>query len=251
MENAKIELQKFIEVIDNVKNTLENLLKYKGNRHYKKQLEFYLKDLNRKHTFLKARIDKTEIKDKFKIISNAILYILSESKNNEKLEKIRDLEKFLPELEIEFENLKLNIKSFEIPEEIPMTEYRFDLEEAIKDFDNGCFISSLVLCRRAYEGALVNLYISKENREPIEEIKCRHCKTLIRDKAYMGITKLHNWAIDNKIITERLKQVGFLVTDMGAGAAHPPLVEFPRDKEMAKLGITATITLLKEINKIK
>ena len=67
----------------------------------------------------------------------------------------------------------------------------------------------------------------------------------------MGIAKLHSWAIDNKNITDKLKQVGFLLTDMGAGAAHPPLAEFPRDKEMARLGITATLALLKEINNVK
>ena len=45
-----------------------------------------------------------------------------------------------------------------------------------------------------------------------------------------------------------MKQVGFLLSDMGAGAAHPPLKNFPRDKEIAKLGITATITLLKQLH---
>jgi hypothetical protein len=63
----------------------------------------------------------------------------------------------------------------------------------------------------------------------------------------MGIAKLHNWAISEEVITERLKQVGFLLTDMGAGAAHPPLSPFPRDKELAYLGIASTIALLKEI----
>lgn len=250
MENAKTELQEFADVISKVKTALENIFKYKGNQHYKKQLAASLKELNRSHKFLKARIEKTnkaEIKDKFRTVSDAVSNILSGNKNNEKLETINSLESFWPELEIEFENLKLDIRSFEIPEEIPMTEYRFDIEEAIKDFDNGCFISSLVLCRRAYEGALVVLYKSKEGKEPIEEIKCKHCKNIIRDKAYMGITKLHNWAIDKKTITDKLKQVGFLLTDMGAGAAHPPLVEFSRDKEMARLGITATLALLKEI----
>jgi hypothetical protein len=145
----------------------------------------------------------------------------------------------------------LNIRSFEIPEEIPMTEYRLDLEEAIKDFDNGCFISALVLCRRAYEGALVALYKSKTGKDPVGEIRCKHCKNLIRDKAYMGIAKLHGWAIDDKIITDRLKQVGFLLTDMGTGAAHPPLLDFPRDIEISRLGITATLALLKEINSFK
>ena len=107
------------------------------------------------------------------------------------------------------------------------------------------------MCRRSYEGALVALYRIRENKEPIEEIRCKNCKNTIKDKAYFGITKLHNWAIENKIITNRLKSVGFLLTEIGAGAAHPPLSEFPRDKELARLGITATLALLKEINNIK
>lgn len=251
MEDAKTELQQFVDIINKVKTVLENLSKYKGNQHYKKLLDTSLKELNRSHKFLKAKIDKTnksEIKEKFKTVSDAVTNILSENKTNERLQTIKNLESFWPDLEIEFENLKLNIRSFEIPEEIPMIEYRFDLEEAIKDFDNGCFISSLVLCRRAYEGALVALYKFKNKKDPIEDIKCKHCKNQIRDNAYMGIAKLHGWAIDNKIITDKLKQVGFLLTDMGAGAAHPPLAEFPRDKEMARLGITATLALLKEIH---
>lgn len=254
MEDAKTELQQFIGVINKVKTALENLQKYKGNQHYKKLLDASLKELNRAHKFLKAKIDKTnkdEIKGKFETVSDVVTNMLSDDKNNEKLEAINNLERFWPELEIEFENLKLDIRSFEIPQEIPMTEYRFDLEEAIKDFDNGCFISSLVLCRRAYEGALVALYKSKNKKDPIEDIKCKHCENLIREKSYMGIAKLHGWAIDNKIITDKLKQVGFLLTDMGAGAAHPPLAEFPRDKEIARLGITATLALLKEINNVK
>ncbi len=254
MEDAKAELRQYINIIDKVKAILENLHKYKGNQHYKKQLVASLKELNRSHRFLKAKIDKTnkiEIKEKFGIVHDTITSILSDSKNDEKLATIGELERYWPELEIEFENLKLSIKSFDIPEEIPMTEYRFDLEEAIKDFDNGCFISALALCRRCYEGALVALYKSRTGKNPEEEIRCKHCRNLIKDKAYMGIAKLHNWAIGNKFITDKLRQVGFLLTDMGAGAAHPPLSEFPRDIEMSRLGITATLALLKEIHSVK
>lgn len=251
MEDAKTELQQFTEVINKVKTALQNLSKYKGNQHYKKLLDESLKELNRSHKFLKAKIDRTnkpEIKEKFNTISNIITSIFSDGKTKGRLDTIKNLEDFWPELEIEFENLKFNIGSFEIPKEIPMTEYRLDLEEAVKDFDNGCFISSLVLCRRSYEGALVILYKSKNKTDPVEEVKCKHCKNKIRDRSYMGIAKLHTWAIEKGLITDKLKQVGFLLTDMGAGAAHPPLSEFPRDKEMAKLGIMATITLLKELS---
>lgn len=248
---AKEELQQLTEIINKVKSNMNNLLKYKGNQHYNKQLDSSLKELNRSHKFLKAKINRTnkdKLKNKFRIVNDAVADILSNSEFKEKLGIIENLEKFWPDLEIEFENLKLNIRSFEVPEEIPITEYRLDLEESIKDFDNGCFISSLVMCRRAYEGALVTVYKAKNRKEPIEEIKCKSCKNVIRDKAYIGIAKLHDWAINNSLVTDKLKQVGFLLTGIGAGAAHPPLTQFHRDKEMARLGITATLALLKEIH---
>jgi len=249
--NAKEEFQQFIGIIKKVREAITKLRKYKGNQHYQQRLELTIGELNRTHKFLKAKVaklDNDQLKEKFKTVDEIISLVLSKSKYDEKLEAIKNLERFWPELEIEFENLKLNLQSFDVPEEIPITEYRLDLEEAIKDFDNGCFVSSLVLCRRAYEGALVEAYKAKEKREPFGEIKCMHCGKIIRDKAYFGIAKLHEWAIKNGLVTEKLKQVGFLVTDIGAGAAHPPLTEFPRDKELAKLGIIATITLLKELN---
>jgi uncharacterized C2H2 Zn-finger protein len=62
--------------------------------------------------------------------------------------------------------------------------------------------------------------------DPVSDILCPHCGKIIRSKSYMGIGKLHNWAIKSKVITEKLKQVGFLVSDIGAGGAHPPLEEF-------------------------
>ena len=254
MTDAKKELQKFKEIINKVKLVLEKLSKYKGNPNYKKKLDVLISELNRSTIFLKAKIDKAnepELKNKFKTVSGIANSMISDCTDVKKnLKHITTLEKFWPELEVELENLDLNIKSFEIPKEIPMTECRFDIEEAIKDFDNGCFISSLVLCRRSYEGALVALYKSRERKEPIEERICKICKNSLGE-SYVGISNLHKWAISSKIITDKLKHVGFLLTDIGAGAAHPPLSKFPRDKEMAKLGITATLALLKEIHKNK
>lgn len=252
--NAKEEFADFYATIQEIKSAIHNLAKYKGNQHYKKQLSTALTKLNRSHKFLKSKVanfNKPTLSEKFNFVDAAVGFILSDIEPAAKLKSVTDLEKFWPDLEVEFENLKLNIRSFEIPEEMPMTEHRLDLEEAIKDFDNGCFISALVCCRRAYEGALVQMYKSKTAKEPQEDVKCQHCKKTLRSNAYMGITKLHNWAIENKIVTERLRQVGFLVTDMGAGAAHPPLKDFPRDKELASLGITATLALMKEIYTVK
>ncbi len=245
------EFSQLFEKIKEIKSVLGSLTKYKSNPNYKKKLSTLTLELNKNFRFLKAKLTKnnsTNLNEKFKNVEEAITLILGNANINEKINKIKELELFWPEVEVEFEDLKLNIRSFDMPSEIPMTEYRLDLEEAIKDFDNGCFISSLVLCRRAYEGALVEAYKIKEKKEPVEEVKCKHCKNIIREKAYFGISKLHEWAIKQRLITDRLKQVGFLLSDMGSGAAHPPLTDFKRDKEIARLCITATITLLKELN---
>jgi hypothetical protein len=250
---SREELSKLWMSICNVRNLAQKLERYKGNRHYKKHLEDSFAQLNKEYKFLYHKVNKTNmlaLREKFKKLDGPINSILAEKTTGaERLSLIKTIELFWPELELELENLKLNISNFEIPSEIPMTECRLDLEEAIKDYDNGCYLSSLVLCRRSYEGALVGLYRIKTQKEPLGSIKCRNCQFLLRDKAYIGIAKLHSWAIENKFVAEKLKQVGFLISDIAAGGAHPPLSDFPRDKEIAKLGITATITLLKEVYK--
>lgn len=249
--DAKEELQQLWDLFSDIREATKRLQKYKGNRHYKRQYDDSVKNLNKNYKFIEFKIGKlkdSSLKEKFATVRDTVNTILSDTELSEKLTTINNLELFWPELEIEFENLKLSIRGFEIPEEIPMTEYRLDLEEAIKDYDNGCYISALVMCRRAYEGALVELFRLQNKKDPVEEIKCKHCKSTIKEKAYLGISNLHDWAIKNSFVTNRLKQVGFLLTDMGAGAAHPPLTSFPRDKELAKLGITATLALLKEIS---
>lgn len=247
---AKEELQLYKNAIMNVRDAIVNLKKYKGNTYYRNQLEDSIAEFNRSHLFFKTKILKTEkdeLIEKFKTVDEAAICIIKGVNNDEKLRRISELDRFWPELEIEFENLKFNLRSFNIPEEIPMTEYRIDLEEAIKNFNNKCWVSALVLCRRAYEGSLVSLYRLKTGQDPIEDIQCKSCKNIIRKNSYMGIAKLHNWAIENHLITDRMKQVGFLLSDLGSGAAHPPLSAFPRDPELARVGITVTIALLKEL----
>jgi hypothetical protein len=249
---AKDELQAYKNSILKVREALIRINKYKGNTAYKKQLDASTAELNRSHLFFRAKILKTgkdSLIEQFKTPDAIVSFLLEEGTNyQKKLQKIVELERFWPELEMEFEDLELKIRSFEIPDEIPMTEYRLDLEEAIKDFDSGCYVSALVLCRRSYEGALVQLYKLKTGADPVEVVRCKNCKNIIKEKSYMGIANLHRWAIEGHYITEKLKQVGFLLSDIGAGAAHPPLSEFPRDPEMARLGITVTIALLKELH---
>ena len=243
--------KQFVAALDKTKGLLNHLIKYKSNSYYKAQLDKTFSELNRTYKYLKAGIEKTEngdLKEQFKTVDQTVQVILSNSTYEAKLKAIKELEINLPDVEIELGHSVTLSESFKIPKEIPITEYRLDLEEAIKSYDNGCYVAALVLCRRSYEGALVIKYREKARKEPTTVIKCPHCKQTIKDNAYMGIAKLHQWAIDQRFVTEKMKQIGFLLADIGAGAAHPPLLEFPRDKELATLGINATMALLKELN---
>jgi len=250
MEELKKELDGLWKLISDLKTSMKYLKRYKSNKFYKIKYESTFKELNRFYKFFRARLENLEkesLDGKIKTLDKYISTLLSEENYDEKLSIIEKLELFWPDLEIEFEDLKIKTKNFEVPSEIPINESRLDLEEAIRNYDNGCYLSALVMCRRAYEGALAEIYKSETGGEPLEEVRCKHCNNVIRGKSYMGISKLHNWAMKNGLITEKLRQIGFLVPDLGAGAAHPPLKYFPRDKELAKLGIIATITLLKEV----
>lgn len=226
------------------------LIKYRSNKYYKDKYDLEIKGLNRKVSYFERALSKSDQKalaTKFQTVVEATKFLLSDSSLQDKINKVAEIELLWPSLEVEYKEIGFQKTSFEIPKEIPMQDYRLDLEEAIKDYDNGCYLSALVMCRRSYEQALVSLHKSKTGRDPVEDQRCPKCGAVIRPGAYMGIAKLHSWAIREKVITERLKQVGFLLTDMGAGAAHPPLTPFPRDKELASLGIATTIALLKEI----
>ena len=63
----------------------------------------------------------------------------------------------------------------------------------------------------------------------------------------MGIISLHKWALKEGLYPDKFKSLGILTADLGAGGAHPPLTEFPRDPDIAKLQIQTSLTLLKLI----
>lgn len=243
------ELKQLWESIATIRELIKKLQKYRSNIHYKQKYDKEILILNRNYKFFKAKCMKSKNPSLIKNLGQlyaSVQVILSDRKYEKKIETIKDLERFWPDIELDILQIKPSTSNFEIPKEIPMNEQRLDLVEAIKDYNNECYPSSLVLCRRSYEGALVEAYKSKTKTEPIQDELCPKCNKKIRTR-YMGITKLHNWALKEKLITEKLKSVGFLTADLGAGGAHPPLHEFPRDPDIAKLGIDATITLLKQI----
>ena len=242
------ELSKIWESLSRIKNLIKKLQKYRSQSFYKKQYDSEILELNRNYKFLKARIKdpSSSLEEKLEKLNGAMQIVLSSKQYKIKLKTIKQLEMFWPELEIELSEINSEVESFRIPKEIPMNEQRLDLEEAMRDFNGKCYLSSLVLCRRAYEGALATAYKLKMKTEPVEDELCPKCNKKIRSK-YIGITKLHRWALKENIVNEKLESVGYLTADLGAGGAHPPLHRFPRDPELAKLGIQTTIALLKEI----
>ncbi|MCL4518987.1 MAG: hypothetical protein M1587_07305 [Thaumarchaeota archaeon] len=235
------------------KEIVEKLKHYKSNRFYSKAL----KD--------KARIIKTSIKNcelelyktgnkplikKFKKLRGEI-YEIIDGKTLDfqtKVEKLEEAESSLLEIQVIAEGLveKLRKSHFEIPTEIPDSESKKDLQEAIDAYHSHCYIAALVLCRRSYEGELAILFKSIEGKEPEEEKRCPKCNSVMW-KQYIGVTNLHKWAIKKGLISDKFYDAGILLKDIGAGAAHPPLSIFPRDIEIAKLGIQTTITLLKQL----
>ena len=243
------ELSQLWESISRIRDLINQLQKYNSNKHYKQKYEKEILQLNRNYKFFKVKVMET---DKPSLIKNlgqlhsSIDIILSRKTYKTKLDTIKELELFWPDLEVDILEITPSKKTFEIPKEIPMNEQRLDLEEAIRDFNSNGYLSTSVLCRRAYEGALVIAYKSVVKNDPIEEVKCPGCKNTLR-KSYMGIVKLHNWAIANNLITDKLKSIGYLISDLGAGGAHPPLTDFPRDPEIAKISIQTTIAILKQI----
>lgn len=247
------DLSKIWESLSRIRDLTKKLQKYHSQSFYKKKYDSEILELNRNYKFFKARIKNPSdpLKEKLDILDKSITTILSKKRHKTKIETINKLERFWPDLEIELSEISSEVESFKIPKEIPMNEQRLDLEEAIRDFNDKCYLSSLVLCRRSYEGALANAYKLKTKTEPIEDELCPKCNKKIRTK-YIGITKLHKWVLKEKIVNEKLESVGYLTANLGAGGAHPPLHIFPRDPELAKLAIQTTIVLLKEIySKIK
>ncbi len=245
----KEQFEIFLNRLNQLKKCALALHKYRGNKTYSVNYIKELQNLNREFVFLEAFIMKTNCipKKKFEKLRDLVKVIYAAEETEDRLRNIIALETFWPRLEVEFQSFKF--ESFNIPEAIPAGEVRTDLEEAIKDYDNECFISAQVMCRRAYEGALRDKYKLVEGKDPQEDFNCPNCKCTIRKNSEISITKLHKWAVEKKIIHEKLQNVGFLIPEIGAGSAHPPKNPFPRDKEIAKLCIEASFALVLQVYK--
>ncbi|NYZ77138.1 hypothetical protein H0O02_02365 [Candidatus Micrarchaeota archaeon] len=250
MEQIIKESERMFKLLDETKTAVEKVVKYKSHPKYVAEYEKSRRELIAAIKIVLAKmrmIENEDLASKTKTLEQYLKEFLTEKRYESKRPVIAQMEMFRTDLKITLEGVKIKPRIFEIPVSIPMTEARIDLEEAISDYDNGCFISALVLCRRSYEGALVEAYKDIEKREPVKELNCKNCKAIIRKEAYLGIANLHDWAISKRLVNDRLKSFGFLVSELGSGGAHPPMKEFPRDREIAKLTIASVIALLNDL----
>lgn len=200
-----------------------------------------IKTVRRRSKFLDSNY-KNQFNEEKEQLRNLIKEVLGKNNFDERLEKIDDVLALLNKLDVDVGPFLVE-SGFEIPS-IPNIEVKLDIEEARDDLEANAFVSSLVMSRRAYEGALVELFRKTEKRDPTEP-QCTSCGR----GRYMGIVKLHRWAISKGFVNERLKSLGYLISDLGAGGAHPPLQEFPRNKEIARASLAALIAVLKDIYK--
>jgi len=232
--------------LKNIKGTLKKLKQYSGNQHYKTNLTKELIHLKKKHLAFKSSIKKLKIsKNKINELDSQILLLFTEESIRKKIFIIDNLEMFWPEIESEFESVKQS-NNFQIPDIIPNNEHKQDLLEAIDCYNSNSHLACLVMCRRSFEGALASCYRKITNNEPVRDNNCPKCQKKI-GTLYMGITSLHKWALNEGLYPDKFKSLGILVADLGAGGAHPPLKEFPRDPDVARTQIQNTATLLKLI----
>ncbi len=223
--------------------SIAQLQKYKANTHYARQfgakLAHFQKAARTLELFL-HRIGKTVEEQKVATVVSAVLSLAS---NYAKLSaELGSFQKTLIDLEVIAETAGL--PSLEIPATVPYNEVRLDLQEAVKDYDNGCYFSAQVMCRRGYEGALREKYIEFEKKEPFEDSVCRHCTRPLASNIPISVTKLHKWAVGKKIIHAKLQNIGLLVPGLGAIGAHPASNPIPREKQVAKLTLEATFALM-------
>lgn len=237
----KKEFQDLHDLIKNYALAIYKIKKYPGHIHYKRIIKRLFIEINNSVKTIK-RLKNEDIDFSFE---KEILKLIDESTNlNDKIKLLDDIELKWQDLNLDLENIKPKVETHNIPKEITNSEVCLDLEEAINDFQNKCFFSCLVMCRRAYEGALGEKYRKIEGKEPSTQIICKHCKNIVRSNIFLGIADLHKWAIDKNVISNKFSNIGYLIPSISSGGAHPT-ENFPRDTEVANLVLNTTITLLK------
>jgi hypothetical protein len=95
-----------------------------------------------------------------------------------------------------------------------------DFHLAVSCYTNKLWKSAAVMVRRAYEGALTIKYRTMEGTDPEKQATCPKCSTKLGIRP-LSITDLHNWAVRNNLVREKMDGLSILLKDLGAGGAHP------------------------------
>lgn len=107
MSKIRGELERFLDLLLKTKKVLLQLEKYKGNSNYKKTFLERVKQLNREHKFLKAKISENpnqKLKKAFKKVEGNIETITNYKNPETSLEEINYLEEHWPNIEVALEN---------------------------------------------------------------------------------------------------------------------------------------------------
>jgi hypothetical protein len=113
-------------------------------------------------------------------------------------------------------------------------------------YTDGLWKPAAVMCRRAYEGALILKYRAAEGTEPEKQGSCPKCSTKLGLRP-LSITDLHLWAVRNQLVREKMDGLSMLLKDIGAGGAHRTK-SVVVDEDTAEIIIKCGAVLLQDLN---
>lgn len=252
MKSVREQISELGATLDVYRDYVKRLEKYKSNTFYVSKEKKIRLQLNRQIRFLSDSVLKTKnkkLKDTWAQIKAIIEPLTEDLKLVERISRAHESERAWPDLEIACAGLvDTTSDRHDIPSEIPKGEVREDLEEASKAFSSELFHSCIAMSRKAYEGALEEKYESITGKPPVEDFNCPSCRKKIIKSKPIGVTKLHKWAIEEGIISDKFRHIGFLVPGLGAGATHPSKGVFPRDLYVARTSLLLACSLIKRLS---
>ena len=133
-------------------------------------------------------------------------------------------------------------KKFTVPADITDITVKEALEEAVEDYQNDCFDSTMAMCRKAYHLILHNLYTNREKKRPVIIGKNN-------EKLEMPLNELFKWFEKTFGENETVKKVGIIIKQLGDEAVHIPKPEPSRSTkgEQAATALSGAILLAKSM----
>jgi hypothetical protein len=113
-------------------------------------------------------------------------------------------------------------------------------------YSDGLWKPAAVMCRRAYEGALILKFREVEGIEPERQGSCPKCSTKLGIRP-LSITDLHLWAVRNHFVREKMDGLSVLLKDIGAGGAHRTK-SVVVDEDTAEIIIKCGAVLLQDLH---